>query len=169
MSKLQVLSLTLLLVGLLALGSGLAAEESQGTSALWSVEGCWIKLEVHSPANLGTITGPGQVIESTGNPVALTTNCGKWVLEIEATDVKAPISAEEVLEDFEWRVGECPSGVTCQDTYVNFPGLNERMTAAEPKHEIFEAKFGMDYRYTSDMHDLPGDYRVELLYTVTTP
>lgn len=165
----KISSVTLLLVGLLALGSGLAAEESQETSAFWNVPGCWITLEVHDPADLGTITGPGQVIESTGNPVALLTNCSEWVLNIMATDVSAPISADMVLEDFEWRVGECPPGVKCQHAYTNFSGLNQEMLVAEPKNEVHEAEFGIDYRYTSDMNDLPGDYRVDLVYTVTTP
>jgi hypothetical protein len=154
-----------------------AIEESDDTVVFWRVRECWIKLSVHPDVDMGEADFSIGYLESTGNPVRVITNCPGWKLFVEATDTTSPpefTGAPDddppgVLGDFNWRAGSCtPPAENAQPTYTTFPGLDERMGVASSGVPATSTCF-MDYKYELDVYDIPGDYSVTLLYTVTSP
>jgi len=179
MKRLFTFAVALLLVGVVFLGLGSdvwaehggGADKSGQTEVSWNVDNCWIKLTVHGSVDLGTITAPDQVLESTsGNEVFVRTNCTRgYVLAVKATDALTPAGfAGNILADFAWKVAQVSGNVAeYQNTYTGFPGFGKEMKVGVAE-KPGAAHFQMAYRYTSDDEDIPGDYSITLLYTATS-
>lgn len=167
----RLIVVTLLLAGVVLIGALAKDESGSGEATVsWEVNGCWVQLAVHSDVYLGTFTGPGETLESTGNELKVSTNCTDgYVLDVQATDAKTPPEfTGDILEDFEWKVERAWGNVDeYQGAYTKFPGFNERMkvgVASKPG----AAHYSMAYRYTSDSEDVPGSYSITLVYTATS-
>ena len=172
MKRLFTFAVALLLVGMVLPGTW-AADESGQTVVHWNASGCWINLKVHENVDLGTITGPDQVLEdASGNNVRVKTNCANgFVLEVQAADASTPAGFEgDLLADFQWKVAQAPGSphvTNVQDAYTSFSDFNAAETVAVSS-KPGTVTFGMGYRYTSDEQDIPGDYSITLLYTATS-
>ncbi|KUK26178.1 MAG: hypothetical protein XD60_1673 [Acetothermia bacterium 64_32] len=160
-----------LLLGVLVFGpAGIAAEAQQSAEVFWSIEGCWITLEVHDDVDLGTVSGPwepGEYIEDTdGNRIEIVTNCEDWVLEVSRDWAPPSGYSGDGLEDFYiWFVdhgGDDHSIANGWDDPNNGEG---DIAKGLPGTHWFD----MGYRYVLDYDDIPGTYTVTLTYTVTAP
>jgi len=144
--------------------------ESSQTMVSWNVSGCWIGLKIHKNVDLGTITGPGQILESTsGNEVFVRTNCPRgYGLAIQAADALTPAGfTGNILADFEWKVVKATGNVSeYQDTYTSFSDFGEVLKVGLSERPGV-ARFQMAYKYTSDDDDIPGEYNITLVYTAT--
>ncbi|MGQ9477433.1 MAG: hypothetical protein ACUVRH_02965 [Candidatus Bipolaricaulia bacterium] len=152
--------------GTISLGAGAGGK----TRVYWNAN-CWITLDVHQDVFLGTITGPGQVLEDTeGNVVSLKTNCHNgYLLAVQAIEATTPPGfAGDILADFAWKVAKVEGNVSdYQGSYVSFPGFNKKMKVGYGE-KPGAAFFHMAYKYTSDEQDIPGDYSITLEYTATS-
>lgn len=163
--------LSSLLLGVLLLGSvELAFGVQQSTHVSWTINGCWITLEVHGEVNLGTVSGPwnaGDYIEDTdGNRIEIKTNCSSWVLTLSSRDWAPPSGYPypgDGLADFYTRVVKDGGNHSIDDGWkVPNNGVGDIATGGRGHHWFY-----MGYRYVLDYDDIPGNYTVTLTYTVT--
>ena len=181
MCKFKVLGMSLALLVLLVMGGtwALAESKSKSTSVGWSMgSSCWITMTVHNAVDLGTPTGEGQIVGSTGNTITINNNCkGGIKLKVKADGVVDPYATTNdgdlpngasVFDHFKWLVSSSSSGFTVEtgkNIYTVFSGLNVEETvgaSSNPAHLTVD----IDYQYTTDVNDVPGAYNVTLLYTV---
>lgn len=179
MSKLKILGVAALL-GLLIVGT-VWGDNPDSVVVSWSGgESCWITMTVHADVFLGTITGVGQVLPSTGNTISINNNCTNGIsLTVEPTAVTDPYdttsdgvlpNGASVFDDFEWKASNASSGFTIapgKDSYTTFSGLNDDQDVGSSSNPA-NITVDIDYRYTSDINDVPGDYDVTLEYTATS-
>ncbi|MBS3789111.1 hypothetical protein KGY79_13075 [Candidatus Bipolaricaulota bacterium] len=140
----------------------------------WTIGGCWVDFSVHADVDLGVTTGTDEVLEETGNQMTVKTNCRGVDVEVEAVEAGTSTPAGftgNLLEDFEWRA-ETSSAVFTLDgsagSYGNFTSFgsgSSQLVGSTPNAANFT--FTTDYRYTTDFEDVPGNYQVELMYTVS--
>jgi hypothetical protein len=172
--------LTVFLVGLLVFGTLVAAgcpfcPGGGTTKVMWSIGECWIILHVHSPVDLGEAVGPGEILESNGNPVTVLTNCRGYTLQVRVSRFHVPHDfCGDLLADFSWRVGSSAAspGVTfVQSSWTQFPNFGVDVTVATSSTPSLPGgdTYLMDYKYLTDSCDVGGHYWVELCYTVTAP
>ena len=161
----------LLLVGVLLLGSvGLAAQVQESTDVFWTIEGCWITLKVHDDVDLGSISGPwseGDYTEDTdGNRIEILTNCSDWMLSLARDwDPPSGYSGDGLADFYTWFVDNGGGYHSIADGWDKPNNGEGDIAKGLPGLHWFE----MGYRYVLDYDDIPGDYKVTLTYTVTTP
>jgi len=156
----------------LAAGVALAQEETQERANVsWVVAGCWLALQVHPEVNLGVASAEvfltlGYLEDVTDNPIVIITTCADWALQASLTWAPPPDSPPEGdgLADFRWWVisGSGPGLLT----YQGSPDVAGDGQVAEGKGPG-EVTLLMGYRYDLDLNDVPGQYQVLILYTVT--
>lgn len=152
------------LVGSTALGQPV---HEPNTENYWTVNGCWISLVAHPNVDMGQASdfSPGDTLDDSGNNVEAKSNCLGYSVDVEATQFSLPSAHPDdpntAITDFAIQGGDYTS-------YQSFNGLNssiEMATISSPG----KTDLTMDYQYTFDINDVPGDYRVYLTYTATTP
>ena len=168
MKRLSLVMLIVLVLIAVVATAGWSAEQNAPVKVYWTAAGPWLILSVTGDVDLGTITGPDQILEDTdGNDVRIRTNCPSgFVLQVQVIDYN--IMLEE--ENFSWRVAQrCDNpGVTAQEEYVSFPETpNTPMTVATVTC-LADMTFGMAYKYFSSVDDGPGNQFITLQYTATT-
>ncbi|MFQ5795517.1 MAG: hypothetical protein ACE5JP_10775 [Candidatus Bipolaricaulia bacterium] len=134
----------------------------------------WAQIAIHGAISLGIIDetiysgatpgggGSFQALESTANNVFIITNDPDgWTLQIEMTAKTEPVGfTGDLLADFQWRGGD-------QAIYTSFAALSTPMTVATTTSQGSQV-YNIDYRYTGDTDDIPGNYSDTLQFTVTT-
>lgn len=136
------------------------------TENYWTINGCWISINAHANVDMGQVSdfSPGDILDNTGNNVEVKSNCQGYTVDVEATQFSLPTGHPDAsgtaITDFAIQGGDYTS-------YQPFTGLNssiEMATVSIPG----KTDLSMDYQYTFDMNDVPGDYRVYLTYTAST-
>lgn len=152
------------LVGSAALGQ---PASQPNTENFWTVGGCWISINAHADVDMGSASNftPGDVLDDTGNNVEVKSNCHGYSVDVEATQFSLPTNhpdaPDTAITDFAIQGGDYTS-------YQSFTGINssiEMATISNPG----KTDLTVDYQYTFDLNDVPGDYRVYLTYTASTP
>ncbi|MFP4507775.1 MAG: hypothetical protein ACLFO4_02785 [Candidatus Acetothermia bacterium] len=177
--NLLLLSLTL---GIVALPFGAYAQVGDPapvddtTIVYWNVGECWVDFAAHSDVNLGIATGMDEVLEVTGNQMSVRTNCKGVDVTVEALDPSTSNTTTpngftgDILEDFEWMAATGSNNFTLAanaGSYGSFSGFDNPQNVGSTSNAA-TFNFTADYRYTTDFEDVPGDYKVELEYTVST-
>lgn len=163
------------------LGMGVSAEQAS-TNVYWGYTGCIISLTVHggNDIDLGIPTSIGQVLSSTDNGVSVVNSCtGGVEVSVESSAVSDPYndgtdgdlpdlvgSPHSVFDNFELYAHDATGTftITGATTFTNFSGLNTSITLGSSINPS-TIHLDMDYQYTIDTSDVPGDYSVTLLYT----
>lgn len=182
MEKLFVVSFSLLLVFSFA---GLAQEENPGedkdkAEVTWGIEGCDLTVNA-SDKYLGTAENAsvGQTLDGTAG--IRTEGLCPYQVQVEAISADGPdgelVGPPEILTDggvFEWRVKgtnvttQEGTPIDVQDTLTSFEnGIGQSKTVGKVKWGG-NVDWTMFYSYEIDRDDRVGDYKVELLYTVTS-
>lgn len=162
----------MVLLASLLLEPALAQEGTQDRANVsWVVAGCWLALQVHPEVNLGVASAEvfltlGYLEDVTDNPIVIITNCANWELQASLSWTPPPDYPAEGdgLADFHWWVitGSGPGLLT----YQGSPERAGDGQVAEGKGPG-EVTLLMGYRYDLDLNDVPGQYQVLILYTVT--
>jgi hypothetical protein len=165
---------------LLVLSFVLSADETGNTSVFWGATSCWTRLEVHGPVDLGTFTGPDEVLQDEADNIVRTnTNCKNgYQLTVHPTRITRPEvngTGPDVLADFQWRVVGAPPNPHCTNQQSSYPGsqfsglgpgnAKNVGNCTVPANSSAHA-WNIGYRYTTDDEDLPGNYEVFLTYTL---
>ncbi|MFP4646768.1 MAG: hypothetical protein ACLFN4_03980 [Candidatus Acetothermia bacterium] len=176
------LLLLTLTVGIVALPFGAYAQPGDPapvddtTEVYWTIGGCWVDFSAHDDVDLGATTAIDEVLEGTGNPMSVKTNCSGVDVTVEALGPSTSATTApnaftgDLLEDFEWKADTSNNNfalTTSAGSYSSFTGFGSPQNVGSTSNAANFA-FTTDYRYTTDFEDVPGDYKVELEYTVST-
>ena len=163
-----VISMALVLIAVVAT-AGWSAEQDATVKAYWTADGPWLILSVSGDVDLGTITGPDQILEDTyGNDVRVRTNSPLgYVLQVQVTDYNIMLEKE----NFSWKVAQWsnnPLVTFVQNEYVSFPASPNNPMNVATVECLGDMTFGMAYKYFSSVDDGPGNQFITLQYTATT-
>jgi len=156
---------------------------SDDTDIYWNIETCWVCLHVHGNIDLGSAQEQDKVLEATGNKVGMCTNCAGGVdLVVEPTAVLDPYdttgttfdgnlpNGASVFDHFMWKASGSTTNFTVASgagSYQGFSALNDEKNVGSTGGPAHFAGVEIDYKYTTDSNDVPGNYSVTLLYTAT--
>lgn len=148
---------------------------SDQTEVYWEVTGgCWLNLSAHDNLDLGAYD---QIdVESSINSedkgegqkkVQVKTNCESYDLQVEAAQFELPNTHGDdqstAIQDFALKADQ--GSIT---SYTEFTGLDSELTVDDDGSGPNTTNYKMNYQYTWDENDVPGNYRVHLTYTAST-
>jgi len=162
---------------------------SAGTTVSWEIEGCSVALQVHDSIDeafdFGNDWTPGNSAENSDEDVYTESNCPGYELQVEATDWNpSDDSVNDTLGNFEFWVNDAStdsdatvdvsidSEGTVFDsedsakTLGNVDGVDMASGGGFDDND-YSTTWEMSYKYTLSTNDAPGDYSIDLSYTVT--
>ena len=191
LSLVAVLSVGLLSVGAFAQAPEDAPDQSENTYVEWTIDApmqCSLTLDAHAGIDLGTLdeidvnySASGAGYGAPERTITTSSNC-RYNVNVEVTNVVAPISDSSVREDFFINIDQNSGPHQSINSFFSdsnwkttsgWGGNNTKLVG----HAGSDADYGTvdnaswvaDYMYQTDYNDVNNDaYRVNLQYTAST-
>lgn len=160
----------------------MAETENKNVEVEWNLAGCWISLNVSPYYRIAPPGGttynvwePNQTITGE-NPheLEVKTSCKGYNVYVKTTGLTVPAghksewNPEDTYTDFDLKADVTTGNISSMiPDYESFNSLNtdKQILETEQARNTFT---DMYYRYNIDENDVPGQYTMNLVYTVST-